>query len=382
MEKFTVYNPTKLIFGKNAIEKLPENIINCGKKALIVYGKNSAKKFGYFKQVTDQLDKAGVEYAEFGGIKPNPVVDDVRNAVELCRKENIDFIIAIGGGSVIDSAKIISLSYANNQDAWEIMKYKVICSKSIPVFVVLTLAATGSEMNPFAVIQNHETHEKIGFGCDFSFPKVAFLDPDYTLTVTRDYTVYGIADMVAHSLEAYFAGGQAELSDRFVASVLNEIFEVAPLLLKDLKNHDYRARIMWASTVALNGTLYSGRLSSGDWGVHSIGHVLSYLFDTPHGATLSIAYPAWMRHLKPRIEDRLIKLGTLITGKKTSADKTIDLIEKFFVSINTPISLRDIDICESDLPNIKHYMIHTEANGDNYKLDENDLEKILKLMLK
>lgn len=381
MENFIAYNPTKIFFGSNALNKLSKNVLKLGKKALILFGKNSAKKYGYIQKIEKFLEEAGIGYCEFGGIKPNPIVEDVEVAVEFCKKNNIEFIIGIGGGSVIDSAKIIALAYSNSADPWEIMTEKFICSKCIPIVAVLTMSATGTEMNPFAVIQNHKTHEKIGFYSEFIFPTQSYLDPSLTLTVPKDQTAYGIADIVAHSLEAYFACGYANLSDQLVGGLLREVFEVAPLLMKNLDKYEYRARIMWASTIALNGTLYGGRKSSGDWGVHSIGHVVSYLFDTPHGATLSIAFPAWMKQLKPQISERLEKLGFLITGKKTSADGTISLFEKFFKSIGCPIRLEEIEICVADLPNIKQYIIHTNANGMCWELKEDDINGILNFML-
>lgn len=379
MENFISYNPTRLCFGKDIVETMHNTVSLLGKKALLVYGRSSAKKYGYFDKVVAELNKTYVDFVEYSGIKPNPVIDDVEQAVELCNKEKVDFIVALGGGSVIDSAKIISIAYANQVDAWKVMKYHTKVSKSIPIVVVLTLAATGTEMNRAAVVQNHKTHEKIGYANDLIFPHTSFIDPSFSVTVSKENTVYGIADMLSHSLEAYFADGEADLSDRLVAATINEIFEVAPLLLKDLKNYDLRARIMWASTVALNGTLYSGRKSSGDWGVHAIGHVMSYLFDTPHGATLSVCYPAWLKHLKPKIEDRLIKLGTLMTGKKISADKTIKLIENFLIKIEAPTTIEEVEICPDDIPQIKKYLISTKANGMNYKLNEDDYDSILNL---
>lgn len=381
MENFVAFNPTKIFFGSNALNKLSKNASKLGKKALVLFGKNSAKKYGYIQIVEKFLEHANVEFCEFGGIKPNPIVDDVQKAVEFCKQNNVDFIIGVGGGSVIDSAKIIALAYSNDADPWDIMTDKYICTKCIPIVAVLTMAATGTEMNPFAVIQNHKTHQKIGFYSELIFPVQSYLDPSFTITVPKNQTAFGIADIVAHSLEAYFACGQAQLSDQLVGGLLREVFEVAPLLIKDLENIDYRARIMWASTVALNGTLYGGRKSSGDWGVHSIGHVVSYLFDTPHGATLSITYPAWMKQLKPKITERLEKLGFLITGKKTSADATISLFEKFFKSIGCPIRLEEIEICVADLPNIKQYIINTNANGMCWELNDDDINGILNYML-
>jgi hypothetical protein len=381
MENFIAYNPTKLFFGKNIIENMHENIKTCGKNALIIYGKNSAKKYGYFQKVVNELNAAQIEYVEFAGIKPNPIVDDVRNAVEVCKNNNIDFIIALGGGSVIDTAKIVMLAYANDADPWDIMKYKFFPKKSVPLVVVLTFAGTGSEMNGAAVIQNSETHEKIGYFNELLFPSLSFLDPSFTLSLPKQQTIYGIVDMFAHSLEAFFAYGEAPLSDKFVGATLNEIMEVAPLLLENLQNYDYRARIMWAATVALNGSLYHGRKSSGDWGVHAIGHVFSYLFDTPHGASLSIAYPAWLKYMSDKIPQRIETLGMILTGDKISAKGTIRIIEDFFRRISAPIYLSEIGLCKNDLSEIKKYLVHTKASGMNYALDADSYDAILSFML-
>lgn len=380
MENFTAYNPTKLFFGKDVLNNMCNNLTGIGKKALLIYGKESAKKYGYYQKVTEQLNKANVEFVEYSGIKANPIIEDVNEAIKTCKKENVDFILALGGGSVIDSAKIIAIAYASNLDPWEIMKYKVKPNKSIPIVTVLTFAATGTEMNGAAVVQNHKTHEKIGYVNELNYPKQSYLDPEFTTTIPKEQTIYGIADMVAHTLEAYFAAGNAELSDKFVAGLLTEVFEVAPMLLKDLKNYELRARILWASTVALNGTMYHGRLSSGDWGVHSLGHVLSYLFDTPHGATLSVTFPAWMKHLKPRISERLEKLGYLLTGEDISDTETIKIIEDFFIRIGAPVTLDEIEICRSDHNSILKYMEHNKVSGMNYQLNSDDYDAILRLM--
>lgn len=380
MENFIAYNPTKLFFGKSSCQNMHKNIVNLGKKALLLYGKSSAKKYGYYGIITEQLEKAGINFVEYSGIKPNPIIKDVQAAIKLCNEEKVDFIVALGGGSVIDSAKITAIAYANGQAPWDIMKYRVKVDKSIPIITVLTYAATGTEMNGAAVIQNHKTHEKIGYVNELIFPTQSYLDPTFTVTLDKKNTVYGIVDMIAHTLEAYFAAGTANLSDRFVVSLLNEVMEVTPKLLKNLSDYDYRARILWASTVALNGTMYHGRASSGDWGVHSIGHVLSYLFDTPHGATLSVAFPAWMKHLKPKISERLQKLGYLLTGEDITDDKTISFIENFFAKIGAPVTLEELEICRSDHNSILKYMEHNKVSGMNYALNNDDYEAILRLM--
>ncbi len=380
MENFTAFNPTKLFFGKDILLKLNKNIVMFGKKALLVYGKNSAKKYGYYNQVLEQLKLAAVLFVEYEGIKPNPIIDDVEKAVELCKKENIDFIIALGGGSVIDSAKIISLAYTNNVNAWDIMKYRVKTDKNIPIIAILTYTATGTEMNGAAVIQNHQTHEKLGYFNELIYPTQSYLDPSVTFSLSKEQTVYGIVDMMAHTLEAFFAGGKAEMSDQFVGAFFREIFEVTPKLLKNLTNYDYRARIMWASTVALNGTMSHGRSSSGDWGVHSFAHVLSYLFDSSHGATLSVIYPAWLKHFRGKLSERIEKLGYLITNEEISADETIKLLENFFIKIGAPVTADELEICRNDFNSIKKYLIHTKVSGMNYVLTEDDYDEILKLI--
>ncbi len=381
MENFIAFNPTKVYFGKKCTDNLHKNINKYGSKALILYGKESAKKNGYFNIIVKEIQKANIKFIEYGGIKANPVIDDVYKAVEICKKEKIDFIVALGGGSVIDSAKIIALAYTNNQDPWKIIKYELIPEKSIPIITILTFSGTGSEMNGAAVIQNHKTHEKLGYFNVLNFPKESYLDPSFTFSVSKEQTAYGMVDIIAHSLEAFFAAGEASLSDKFVASLINEVMENADYLLKNRRDYEYRARIMWASTIALNGTLSYGRKSSGDWGVHSIGHVLSYLFDTPHGATLSIAYPAWLKYFKSKIPKRIEKLGYLLTGEHINTDNTIEIFEKFFKKINSPIKLTDINLCKNDIIMIEKYLIHTKASGMNYKLEEEDIKKILKLMI-
>ena len=308
MENFTAYNPTKLHFGKGVTDTLGETVLEYGKKVLLLYGKGSIQQNGIYDTVVKQLKSAGVEIFEYSGIKSNPLVDDVSEAAQIGKLDHIDVIVAVGGGSVIDSAKITALSIANNTDPWAIMKYKVKPTKTIPLIAVLTLAATGTEMNGAAVLQNHKTNEKIGYVSSLNYPKHSFLDPEFTYSVPRNYTAYGIADLIAHALEAYFGEGDATLSDRFVVAIIKEAMQYAKPVLENPESYEYRAKIMWAATTALNGMTSHGR-KGGDWGVHDIGHNISYLFDTPHGATLTIAYPAWLKIQKDRIPERIFKLG-------------------------------------------------------------------------
>ena len=275
MNNFVVFNPTKLHFGYNVIDSLPYQLKNYGNNVLLVYGKGSIKKNGIYSKVIRLLTEANKNIFEYEGMKPNPVVDDVNAAVELGIKHDIDLVLAVGGGSVIDSAKIIAICIPEKKDPWKVMKFIEKPKSAIPLITILTLSATGTEMNQFAVLQNQETQEKIGFGSPLIYPAISFCDPFYTISVSIEYTSYGMADIIAHALEAYFGEGEAVLSDRFVAAVIKEIMEAGPLLLNDLGSYDLRARIMWASTCALNGVTFYGK-KSGDWGVHDVD--TSYLF--------------------------------------------------------------------------------------------------------
>ena len=277
MENFDIYNPTKAIFGKDVIKKLSREVKHFGTRVLLVYGKGSIKKNGIYDAVIEQLKIAGAEVTEYAGIRPNPIIEDVREAVKLGKEKNVNLVLAVGGGSVVDSAKIIALCLPSEADPWDFVKGKRMVVGGVPIIAVLTLAATGTEMNRLAVVQNNETKEKIGFGYFPMYPKISFLDPSYTLSVSAEYTAFGITDLIAHALEAYFGKGDASLSDRFVYSIIKEALDYGPALMNDLQDYDLRARIMYAATMALNNLTMYGR-ESGDWGVHSIGHVLSVLY--------------------------------------------------------------------------------------------------------
>ncbi|NJO69636.1 MAG: iron-containing alcohol dehydrogenase [Bacteroidetes bacterium] len=327
MKNFVAYNPTNLYFGKDVVLNLGKVVSEYGKKVLFLYGKGSIKKNDVYTDILAQLKSVDAQIFEFDGIKSNPLVDDVDRATKIGIENNIDVIIAAGGGSVLDSAKIVAVCISNGCKGWDVMKGKVQIRGAVPLIGVLTLAATGSEMNSSSVLQNHESEEKIGFSHPLMFPKYSFLDPSYTITVPADYTAYGIVDLIAHCLENFFGDGQASLSDRFVGAIIKEAIEIGPKLMNNLTNFDYRSNIMWASTCALNGTTSHGR-KSGDWGVHSIGHILSLLYDIPHGASLSIVYPAWLKYHLNIIPERIAFLGKEVYGI-SSANTTILKLEEF-----------------------------------------------------
>lgn len=380
MENFILHNPTRLHFGKNVIQQLPETIKRYGNKILLVYGGGSVKKNGIYQQVMDQVGKAGADVYEYSGIKSNPIIEDVDAAAALGRHKDVEMILAVGGGSVIDSSKIIAITIPVDHSGWLFMEGQERPTAALPVIAVLTLAATGSEMNRFAVIQNNTINKKVGAGYSpYTYPKESFLDPSYTITVPRDYTAYGIVDLTAHAMEAYFGEGEASLSDRFVFSIIREALEYGPSLMKQLESYNLREKIMYAATSALNNLTVYGR-KNGDWGVHSFGHVLSVLYNVPHGASLSIVYPAWLRLHADRDPLRIRELGKNLFGID-EVDGTIRAIEGFFRELGAPVNLKEVKIAGEDKYDeiFKTFNIN-KSNGNHHKLDHADYRRLISLM--
>jgi len=375
MENFIAYNPTRLHFGRDVVKDLGSYASTLGKKALLVYGGGSVLRNGSYQNTVKQLETHSIEIVEYKGIKPNPRVEDVADAAKLGRNQGVDMVVAVGGGSAIDSAKIIAVCISDHCDPWELMTRKYTPSSTLPLIAVLTLAATGTEMNSVAVLQNRDTGQKIGFRNDLMYPDHSFLDPAYTLSVPEDHSAYGIVDLVAHSLEAWFGYGDASLSDRFVLSVIREAMDYGPALMKDLQNYELRSRIMWAATCALNNITIYGR-TSGDWGVHAFGHTLSFLYDTPHGASLSIMYPAWMKVMKARAGERILELGKELFNA-LSVDETIEKLTSFFTMLGSPVQCKDAGIDNSKKEEILELMNKDNAGGLNFKFSDEERELLL-----
>lgn len=374
MKNFTAYNPTCLYFGKGCISNLGKVTSEIGNRVLLVYGKGSIKKNNVYNDVINQLQSINAQVFEFGGIKSNPLIEDVDTAARIGIENNVDMIVAAGGGSVLDSAKIIAVCISTGSRGWDVMKGRVEIKGAVPVIGVLTLAATGSEMNSGSVLQNHETEEKIGFSNPHMYPKYSFLDPEYTISVPANYTAYGIVDLIAHCLENYFGDGDATLSDKFVCAIIREAIEFGPKLMDDLNNYEYRAKIMWASTCALNGTTAYGR-KNGDWGVHSIGHILSLLYDIPHGASLSVVYPAWLKYHMNIIPERISELGKEVFGVET-AEETIDRFESFFKMIGSPVRMSEASTQYKE-DEVLRLMIKNRAGGVFFHFNEEGYKYLL-----
>jgi len=378
MENFNIYNPVRLFFGDKIKESLAAVLSTFGKRVLLVYGQGSVVKYGYYDQIINVLNLGNFDVVEYSGIKPNPLIEDVRAAVALGKKHQVDVVLALGGGSVIDSAKIISIGLQTEKDPWDFMVWKEKPVSATPLVSVLTLAATGSEMNAAAVVQNHQTGEKVGYVNELLFPKASFLNPEFTLTVPRNYTAYGIVDLIAHALEAYFGVGEPPVTDAITFSIIKDAMLYGPLLLNDLNNLEYRANIMLDATLALNGLTSYGK-RGGDWGVHALGHELSLVFDTPHGASLSIVYPAWLKHHKAKAAQRISKLG-LALFNTVDVDQTITGLTNFFSLLGSPVSLSEISVGDDQHDKILQQYKQNKVSGMHHQLDEKDYLQILHFM--
>ncbi|MGN7178922.1 iron-containing alcohol dehydrogenase [Cytobacillus sp. SAFR-174] len=387
MQNFTFYNPTKLIFGKDQLSQLQTEIPQYGKKVLVVYGGGSIKRNGLYDKVMAELSEIGAEVFELAGVEPNPRISTVRKGVEICKNEGVDFLLAVGGGSVIDCTKAIAAGAKYDGDAWDLVIKKAFAAEALPFGTVLTLAATGSEMNAGSVITNWETNEKYGWGSPVTFPKFSILDPVNTFSVPRNQTVYGIVDMMSHVLEHYFhLEENTDFQDRMCESLLITIMEAAPKLLEDLESYEHRATILYSGTMALNGILNMGY--RGDWATHNIEHAVSAVYDIPHGGGLAILFPNWMKHnlnVKPeRFKQLAVRVFNVDPAGKTDEEAALEGIEKlreFWNSIGAPSRLADYDIDDSRIELMADKATVNGEFGNFAKLNHADVVSIYRASL-
>jgi hypothetical protein len=387
MQSFTFRNPTKLIFGKGQIEQLKQEVPRYGKKVLLVYGGGSIKRNGLYDEVMAILADMGADVVELPGVEPNPRVSTVRKGVDLCRKEGVEFLLAVGGGSVIDCTKAIAAGVKFAGDPWEFITKKAAVTDALPFGVILTLAATGSEMNAGSVITNWETKEKYGWGSPVTFPQFSILDPTYTMTVPKDQTVYGIVDMMSHVFEQYFHHTpNTPLQDRMCEAVLNTVIEAAPKLVNDLENYELRETIMYSGTIALNGFLQMG--VRGDWATHNIEHAVSAVYDIPHGGGLAILFPNWMKHVLDENVSRFAQLAVRVFGVdptgKAERDVALEGIERlraFWSSLGAPSRLMDYGIGDEQLELMADKAMAFGEFGHFKKLNRDDVLAILRASL-
>lgn len=364
MKDFTFYNPTRIEFGSGKEDTIGAYIASAGvRKVLLCYGSERIKREGLFDTVSGNLADHGIEYIELGGIVSNPVISKVREGVELAKHHNVDAILSVGGGSVLDSAKAIAAGAHYNGDVWDLFAGKGELSSALPLFAILTLAATGSEMNPYAVVTNEKTHEKLSIGNDYTRPVVSVLSPALMAGVSRDYLVYSAADIISHLIEVYFtATVQPAIQSRLVEALLNTVIETTQTLIANPEDEAARGEFAWAATLAQNGLILSG-CAGFSYPNHEIEHALSALFNVPHGAGLSVVMPAWMKWYKNRNTPQFERFAKYVFGL-SSADDGIAALEKWFEEIGTPTRLEQLNIREADLPAIvENVQINVKAFG-------------------
>lgn len=379
MQNFMFWNPTKLIFGKGQLEQVKSEIPRYGKKVLVVYGGGSIKRSGLYDTVINLLNEIDAQVFELPGVEPNPRITTARKGVEICKTEGIDVLLAVGGGSVIDCTKLIAAGAKYDGDAWDLVTRKAAVNEALPFGTVLTLAATGSEMNSGSVITNWETNEKYGWGSPFTFPKFSILDPVHTFSVPRDQTIYGIVDMMSHVLEHYFHLEENTLfQDRMCESLLITVMETAPKLLQNLESYEHRATILYSGTMALNGILNMGY--RGDWATHNLEHAVSAVYDIPHGGGLAILFPHWMKHNLKVKPERFKQLAVRVFGVdpegKTAEEAGLAGIQKlreYWNSIGAPARLADYNIDDSKLEIMADRAMVYGEFGNFTKLNREDV---------
>lgn len=379
MDNFTFFNPTKVEFGKDKEQTIGQHLAEHGvKKVLLTYGSERIKRDGLFSVISKSLSERGIQIVECGGIVSNPVISKVREAITLARSQQVDAVLSVGGGSVLDSSKAIAAGVRYDGDVWDLFIGKASIDSALPVFDILTLAATGSEMNSGAVVTNEATQEKFAIQSVHTFPKVSIVNPALMQTVSRDYLVYSAADIIAHSIEGYFtATVQPKIQSRLVESVITTVMETTELLLADPKDYSARAEFAWAATLALNGITYAGTSGFG-YPNHMIEHSLSALFNVPHGAGLSVVMPAWMKWYHSRKPAQFERFAQQIFGLKT-AEEGIAALEKWFDKIGTPTRLSQLGITAAELPAI---LDNLQGNAQWFGLAETYTRDVLADILK
>lgn len=387
MEAFEFHNPTRLIFGQGQLDALKKEVPKFGSKVLLVYGGGSIKRSGLYDNVIHILNEIGAEVTELAGVEPNPRLSTVHKGVELCRTYGTELILAVGGGSVIDCAKAIAVGAKYEGDMWDFAERKAAAKDGLPLGTVLTMAATGSEMNAGSVITNDQTKEKLGWGSPYASPAFSILDPEHTFSLPKDQTVYGMVDMMSHVLEHYFhVPTNSPVQDGFCETILRTVIETAPKLVEDLTNYEHRATIMYCGTMALNGILNMG--TRGDWATHNIEHAVSAVYDIPHGGGLAILFPNWMKHNLKVDVSRFKRLAVNVFDIETEgksdeqvALEGIEALRSFWSSIGAPSTLKDYDIDDSQLDVMAEKAVKFGPFGNFAKLDKQDVLEIYKASL-
>lgn len=385
MVNFDYQTPTRLIFGRGVVqEKLHDVMEKFGKRVLITWGGGSIKRSGLYDQVREILkDK---EIYELPGIEPNPKYDpSVLEGVRICKEKNIDVILSVGGGSVLDCTKAIAGAACSDADPWDVITMKVPTLKAIPIVDIITLAATGSEYDRGGVISRTDTNDKLAYFSDLVFPAVSFIDPTYTFTLPVRQTLAGVSDCINHIMEQYFCGGHIMMNDAFMEGAIKSLMKNVRIVLEDPENYDARAEIFYATTLGCNGIYSLGNSESG-WPMHAIEHALSGHYDINHGEGLAIVTPRWMKHiLSEKTLERFVAFGTGVFGidpalpEMEIAEKAIQSIHDFYREIGLPMTLREVGIDGSRIDEMAHHISVNEGLENAWApLHEEDIAAILR----
>lgn len=388
MENFQFYAPTKIFFGKEQLKNLPDILKEYGKKVLLVYGGGSIKRNGLYDAIF-RLSEGLFEIHELPGVEPNPRIETVRKGVAICREKEIDVILAAGGGSTIDCAKAIAAGVFYDGDPWDFTSDSSLITKALPLVSVLTLSATGSEMNSGAVISDMTKNEKMSLGNSLTIPKASILDPTYTFTVPEYQTAAGSADIMSHLIENYFKRTKgAEVQDRLAEGLMRTVLQYTPIALETPDNYEARANLMWASSLGLNGL--TGRGKGGSWSCHAIEHELSAFYDITHGVGLAIITPRWMEHvLSEATVDKFVSFAINVMGLSVIDDRFalaregIRCLKNHFTSWGIPMTLIDVGINEEKLELMAEKAVeHNTLDKAFVPLQVEDVFSILKASLK
>ncbi|MEI8186009.1 MAG: iron-containing alcohol dehydrogenase [Chlorobiaceae bacterium] len=394
--KFTYQNPTQLIFGAGTISQLGDAVSEHGKKALLVTGGGSVKRNGTFDRAVSSLNAAGISVVECSGIEPNPRISTVARGAEIARSEGCDMVVALGGGSTMDAAKVMAAAVYYDGDPWNMMFHiqenRMFPDRALPIITVPTLAATGSEMNAGAVITDEKTTVKSFVMAKCMYPRVAIVDPELTVSVSQDQTAFGICDLITHVTESYFNGVDCTpLQDRFAEGVILTAMEWGPRAVADGNDLEARSQVQWASVVALNGWVQAGTMAA--FPVHMIEHTLSAHHDIPHGAGLAVVNPAWMRFAArshplrfAQFAERIFKLSLKHSDDTETIAEGIDRFEAFLYSIGCPTRLSQVGIGDALLERYAKdtVLVAHDAEGclpGRPSMSESDIVEVLRSVL-
>ncbi|MBK5242331.1 iron-containing alcohol dehydrogenase [Clostridium sp.] len=385
MDNFTFQNPTKIIFGKDAENKVGMEVKKYSSKVLLHYGGGTIKTTGLYDRVVASLKKAGVSYVELSGVKPNPRLSLVQEGIKLCRDNEIDFILAIGGGSVIDSSKAISIGVPYSGDVWDFYLQKARIKEALPIGTILTIPASGSESSTGSVITNEDGFYKRAINSNLVYPKFSILNPELAFTLPKYQVACGSADIMAHLMERYFTNSEnVELTDRLIEAAMKTVINNVTTVLDQADNYDAWAEIMWTGTIAHNNLLNTGRV--GDWGSHDIEHELSGIYDVSHGAGLAVIFPAWMQYVYNHDINRFAQFAVRVWNVENSfwspeqtAIEGIRRVENFFKSLGLPTSLKELGITDDRIEEMASKATNSDTStvGNFIKLNKEDVYNIL-----